>query len=64
MSDKIKKNYVHSHMVIKVRDFISCLAHYIDILKYLSQIILRNKNKNEIIEVNYLKIHMENFQLC
>ncbi|XP_025421989.1 zinc finger MYM-type protein 1-like [Sipha flava] len=35
---------------------------YVDILKCLSQIILRSKNKDEIFEANYLKVHMEDFQ--
>lgn len=44
-------------------DSLLAIRHrYVDILKCLSQIILRSKNKDEIFEANYLKVHIENFQ--
>lgn len=44
-------------------DSLLAIRHrYVDILKCLSQIILRSKNKDEIFEANYLKVHMEDFQ--
>lgn len=44
-------------------DSLLAIRHrYVDILKCLSQIILRSKNKDEIFEANYLKVHMEDFR--
>ncbi|KAE9521387.1 hypothetical protein AGLY_018209 [Aphis glycines] len=44
-------------------DSLLAIRHrYVDILKFLSQIILRSKKKDEIFEANYLKVHMEDFQ--
>ncbi|KAL4090609.1 hypothetical protein QTP88_025408 [Uroleucon formosanum] len=44
-------------------DSLLAIRHrYVDILKCLSQIVLRSKNEDEIFEANYLKVHMEDFQ--
>jgi len=44
-------------------DSLLAIRHrYVDILKCLSQINLRSKNKDEIFEANYLKVHIEDFQ--
>jgi len=53
---------MYNSLVIKDDSLLVVRHRYVDILKCLLQIILRIKNKDEIFEVYYLKIDIENFQ--